>query len=262
MSALMMQAGDSHELDAIPVSGQGEGHGIVAVLGVHELGGQRDDLIHIRRAGVTDFSAADNDALGGGAVDVHAVHICVYDVEELIGVRLHVRSLILGVTGTLDVGLCTVADQIVFLAVFDVFLKSLMVFGATGRVTVKSDRVKRVQGVGAHAALHAAAHTVADEPGHELLLQQIIHRLVNMGRTVVHRTVGFLYHTDVCVLGIVGGVVALLHHIGTADNPVGQITLGTFLAVRTVNLLTVQVNVGLHLQETSFVLFISSNCHF
>ena len=137
-----------------------------------------------------------------------------------------------------------------------------MVLSTARLVAVIGDRVQRVQGVGAHAALHAAAHTMTDQPGHELLLQQVIHRLVDVGAAVMYGTVGILHHADICVLGIVGGVVALLHNIGATNNPVGQITLGTFLAVRTVNLLTVQINVGLHLEETGLVLFISSNCHF
>ena len=259
--SLMMLTGQSHQLDAVPVSGQGKGHGIVAILCIHELGGQGDNLVHIGGAGVTDLRAADDDALSRSAVDVNAVHVRIHDVEELVGIGLHMGSLIFRVPGTLYVSLCAVADQIPLLAVLDVLLETVMILGAAGLVAVIGDGEQGVEGIGAHAALHAAAHAMADQPGHELLLQKIFHRLVNVGRTVMHGAVGVFDHTDVCVIGVVGGVVALLHDIGAADNPVGQVTALALDAVGTVNFLAVQIDIGLHRKKTSLVLFISSNCH-
>ena len=45
--ALVMLAGQRHQLDAVPVGGQSEGDGIVGVVGAHELGGVDNDLVHI-----------------------------------------------------------------------------------------------------------------------------------------------------------------------------------------------------------------------
>ena len=259
--SLVMLAGQSHQLDAVPVSGQSEGNCIVAILGIHELGGQSDDLVYIGSTGVADLGAADNDTLGGGAVDVNTVYISVHDVEELIGVGLHMSSLVLGVTGTLYVGLRAVADQILLLAVLDVLLETGMILSAAGLIAVVGDGEQSVQSVGAHAALHTSAHAVADQTGHELLLQQILYGLMNVGGTVVHGAVGILDHAYVCVIGIIGSVVALLHDVGAADNPVSQIALSAGLAVGTVDFLAVQVDVGLHSQKPLFVLFVSANCH-
>ena len=259
--SLVMLAGQSHQLDAVPVSGQSKGHRIVAVLSIHELGGQSDDLVHVRSAGVADLGAADNDALGGGAVDVNAVNVSVHNVEELIGIGLHMRSLVLGVTGTLHVGLCAVADQVLLLAVLDVLLETGMILGAASLVTVVGDGEQSVQGVGAHAALHTSANAMADQTGHELLLQQVFHRLMNVGGTVVNGAVGLFYHADITVIGVICGVVALLHDVGAADNPVSQIALSAGLAVGTVDLLAVEVDVGLHAEKPLFVLLVSANCH-
>jgi hypothetical protein len=166
-------------------------------------------------------------------------------------------TLILGVPRTLDIGLCAVADEVLLLAVLNVLLETLMILGAAGLVAVIGDREQGVEGIGAHAALHTAANAVADEPGHELLLQQVLHRLVDMGGAVVHGAVGLLYHADIPILGVVGGVIALLHNVGAADDPVSEITV----TIGTVNLLAVQVDIGLHGKKPSFVLLISSDCH-
>ena len=136
-----------------------------------------------------------------------------------------------------------------------------MVLSTARLVAVIGHGEQRVQSIGAHAALHAATHAVADEPGHELLLQQVLHGLVDVGAAVVHGAVRVLYDADICVLGIVGGVVALLHDIGAADDPVGKVTAFALHAVGTVHFLTVQIDVGLHRKKTRLVLFISSNCH-
>ena len=260
-SSLVMLAGQSHQLDAVPVGGQSKGNRIVTVLSIHKLGGQSNDLVHIRSAGVADLSTADNDALGGGTVDIHAVHIGINNVEELVGIGLHMCSLVLGVTGTLYVGLGAVADQVLLLAVLDVLLETGMILGAASLVAVVGDGEQSVQCVRAHAALHTSANAMADQTGHELLLQQVLYRLVNVGGTVVNGAVRLFYHADITVIGIICGVVALLHDIGTADNPVSQIALSAGLAVGTVDLLAVEVDVGLHVQKPLFVLLVSANCH-
>ena len=258
---LVMLTGQSHQLNAFPVCGQSERNSVLSILGIHELGGVDDDLVNVRSVGVADLCAADNDALGGGAVDVYTVNVGSNNMDELIGVGLHMSSLVLGVTGTLNVGLCAVADKVILLAVLDVLLQSCMILSTTCLVAVVGDGEQSVQGVGAHAALHAAAYTMTDQTGHELLLQQIIYGLVDVGAAVMNGTVGILYHADICVIGIVSGVVALLHNIGAADDPVSQIALSAGLAVGTVDLLAVEIDVGLHSQQSSFVLFVSTDSH-
>ena len=86
--SLVMLAGQSHQLDAVPVSGQSKSNSILSVLGIHELGGQSDDLVYIGSTGVANLGAADNDTLGGGAVDVYTVNVGSNNMDELIGVGL------------------------------------------------------------------------------------------------------------------------------------------------------------------------------
>ena len=261
--ALVVLAGQSHQLDAVPVSRQGESHGVVGVVGTHELGGVDDDLVHIGGVGVADLGAANDDALAGLAVHADAVHIGLHHMDELVGVGLHMGALILGVAGTLHIGLGAVAHQVVLLAVGDVLEQAAVVLSAAGLVAVVGDGVQGVHGVGTHAALHAAAHTVADQAGHQLLLQQVLLGAVDVGATVDDLTLHAgdlgLGQADVGVGRIVGSVVALLHDIGAALDPVGQVTLRALLAVGAVDLLPVQIDVGLHLQQALFVLLIGAN---
>ena len=184
-------------------------------------------------------------------------------MEELIGVGLHVGALILGVAGALHVGLGAVADQVVVLAVLQVLVQALVVLGAAGLVAVVGDGEQGVEGVRAHAALHTAAHPVADQAGHQLLLQQVLLGVVDMGGTVdgvAGQVAGDGAHVGVA--GVVGRVIALLHDIGAAHDPVGQVALRALLAVGTVQLLAVQVDVGLHLQQTLFVRLVGANTVF
>ena len=95
MFPLVVESGQGHQLDSVPVSGKCKGNGIPLISPAHELGGSRNDFIHIRRAGVTDFCAPDNDALTGLSVDAHAVRIGPNDMEEHIRVRLLVGPLVL-----------------------------------------------------------------------------------------------------------------------------------------------------------------------
>ena len=110
MGTFVMQSRKGHQLDSVPVSGKREGHRVIAVILAHELGWVYNDFIHIRSAGVTDFGAAHDDALTWFSVHADAVHICLYHVYKGIRVRLHMGAFVLGVAGSLYVGLCAVAD--------------------------------------------------------------------------------------------------------------------------------------------------------
>ena len=68
-----------------------------------------------------------------------------------------------------------------------------------------------------------------------------------------------LSHADVLITGIVGGLIALAHNIGAADDPVSQIAALALDAVGAVDLLTVQIHVGLHIQQTLFIGLIGAN---
>ena len=178
--SLVVLSGKRHDLDARPVSGKREGDRIALVAPAHELGGVRDDLIDVRCAGVADLGAAYDDALAGLAVDADSVDVCLDDMQEHIRIGLLVRSLILGVAASLDVCLCAVADQVILLAILEIFNKSVIVFGSGRLVAVIGSDCDRVQSVRSHAALHAAAHMVADQPCHQLFLQEVILGLMDV----------------------------------------------------------------------------------
>jgi hypothetical protein len=187
-------------------------------------------------------------------------------MEELIRIGLHMSSLIFGISGTLNVSLGAVADKVIFLAICDVLEQALMILGAAGLIAVICDGIQSVQSVRAHAALHTSAHTVADKSCHKLLFQQVLLGMVDVGAAVYLFTlhagdVGFRY-ADVSIARIVSRVIALLHNVSTAYDPVGQVTLGALLAVGTVNLLTVQIHVGLHVEKPFLILFVCSYSHF
>ena len=84
---------------------------------------------------------------------------------------------------------------------------------------------------------------------------------MDMTGTVVLLAVAVIDHAHVRVLRIVGGVIALLHNIGAALDPVRQIAFRTGLAVGTVHALAVQIYIGLHFEHTLFVLFVCTDSH-
>ena len=175
-------------------------------------------------------------------------------------------ALILRVAGALHIRLRAVADKVVLLAVGNVLEQALMILGAAGRVAVIGHGVQGVHGVGAHAALHATADTMADQTGHELLLQQIFLRVMDVGRAVDDRALHAgnvrLGQAHVRIAGVVRRVIALLHDVGTALDPVRQVAAFALDAVGAVELLTVQIHVRLHGEQTRFVLLIGSDILF
>ena len=106
----------------------------------------------------------------GLAVNTDAVHV---------GKQLRVRRSGSGAYGPytwdyIALNVClgaVISDH--FLAVSYVLQKALVIFGAVCLVAVVGDANKAF-GASVPMQLHAAANTVADEPGHELLLQQVI----------------------------------------------------------------------------------------
>ena len=53
-------------------------------------------------------------------------------------------------------------------------------FGPAGLIHIIGHDSQGVQGVTTHAALDAAAHTMAQEPRHPLFLEQVLHALVDV----------------------------------------------------------------------------------
>ena len=83
-------------------------------------------------------------------------------MDKGVRVGLHVGAFVFGITGAFYVCLGTVADQVIFLAVFNVVQQPFVVLCTAGLVTVIGDGKQGVHGVRAHAALHASAYPVAD----------------------------------------------------------------------------------------------------
>ena len=188
-------------------------------------------------------------------------------MDKGIGVGLHVSAFILGVTRALHVRLRTVADKVVLLAVLDVLEQTGMVLSAAGLIAVIGHGIQGVDGVRAHAALHTTTDAVADEAGHKLLLEQVFLAVVDVGAAVDDRAlhagnVG-LRKADIRIAGVIRRVIALLHDVGAALNPVGEVTSLTLDTVGAVNFLAVQVHVRLHSEQTRLVLFVGSDviCH-
>ena len=173
-------------------------------------------------------------------------------MQEHIRIGLLVSSLILGVAASLDVCLRAVADQVVFLAVLQIFEESVIVLGPCRLVAVIGYNSDRVQSVCAHAALHAAAHMVADQLGHQLFLQEVVLGLMDVCAAVDDLTGDMGLHlTYVRVSGVVRDVVALLHDPEAA----------LVAAAHAVQALPVEIYVGAHLLHSLDILFIGSYCH-
>ena len=121
MGPLVMQPRKRHQLHSVPVAGKGKRHCIIRIIRSHELGGIHNNLINIGGVGITDFGSPDNDPLTGLSVHTDSVHIGLHYMNKGIRIRLHVGSLIFGIAGALHISLGTVAYQVIFLAVFNVF---------------------------------------------------------------------------------------------------------------------------------------------
>ena len=125
-------------------SREGKGNGIPFITPSHEFSGRSNNFIHIRRTGITYFCAPHNYTLTRLSVNAHSVHICLYNMQEHIRVRLLMRPLVLGIPAPLYVCLRTIADQIVFLAILQVTVESFMIFGSCGLVTVIGHHRNRI----------------------------------------------------------------------------------------------------------------------
>ena len=120
VGAFVVKSRKGHKLHAVPVSGKGKCNRIVRIIRSHEFGRVNNDLIHVGGIGVTDLCAADDNALTRFSVHSNAVHIRIHHMYKGIRIRLHVGAFVFWIAGALYIGLGTVADQVVFLAVFNI----------------------------------------------------------------------------------------------------------------------------------------------
>ena len=136
MFSLMMTSRKRHKFQAIPVCRKREGDSVSFIAPSHKFSWSRDDLIYVRCAGVTDLGAADDNTLARFAVYSDTVHICLDHMQEHIRIRLLMSTFIFGISASFYIRLCTVTNQIIFLAILQVFVESLMIMGACGLIAV------------------------------------------------------------------------------------------------------------------------------
>ncbi len=258
--SLVVQSRKSHKLNAIPVSRKSECYCIILIFCIHELCRVNDDFINVRSVRVTDLSTTNDDTLTWLSINANTVNVCFYYVYELIRIRLLMSSLIFLISGALNVSLCTVSNKIIFLNVCDILFQSFMIVCATCLITVICYRIQSVHSICTHASLHTSTYSVADQTSHQLFLQQIVDRLVDVTASVMYAIL-VIDNANICIIRVICCVIALFHNISAAFNPVSQISLSALLAVRTVNLLSVKVYVRFHLEHSLFVLLIGSDCH-
>ncbi len=259
--SLVVQSRKSHKLNAIPVSRKSECYCIILIFCIHELCRVNDDFINVRSVRVTDLSTTNDDTLTWLSINANTVNVCFYYVYELIRIRLLMSSLIFLISGALNVSLCTVSNKIIFLNVCDILFQSFMIVCATCLITVICYRIQSVHSICTHTSLHTSTYSVADQTSHQLFLQQIVYRMMNMAASVMYRSIFIFDYANICEFRIVCCFITDFHNISTALDPVSQISLSALLAVRTVNLLSVKVYVRFHLEHSLFVLLIGSDCH-
>ena len=158
-------------VDALGVGRAAEADGVVLVALAHGHGGHDDDLVRVAGAGLVGLGAADHDA----------VVALLDDVQVHVGVGLLVRR---QAAVALGIGHGAVGDEVVVLQVLDVLLEALVVLGAARLVGLVGDRVQRVDGVHADAALEAGAGLLAQQALHLDLLGEVVGGLVDVGEAV------------------------------------------------------------------------------
>lgn len=163
--------GTGDQINALSVSGHREGNGPISVRFLHGAGGDNQDFVRVGSGGIVGLTAADHDAVRTALLDVH------------VQVGVHLLGGTLGAV-TLHVGLAAVGHDIVIVIPGQVLLEPLVIFGAVLLVDLIGGNIQGVDGVAAHAALDAAAGGIAQGADHLLLLQHVIHAVIDMGEAV------------------------------------------------------------------------------
>ena len=83
-----------------------------------------------------------------------------------------------------NIGLSAVGTEIVLLEVFQVCQKTLMVLGLMHLIDLEGNHGQGIHSINTHATLDAAPTLVAIQPGHLLLLHEIIRRAMNVAEAI------------------------------------------------------------------------------
>ena len=163
--------GSRNQSHAFSIGRNRKGHGPVGISSLQSAGGQHQNLVGIGSGGVVGFAARDDDAV---LTTFHNAHV-------QIGIHL-----LRGTLGSiaLHVGLTGVTNQIVILIPRQILLEALVVVSAVVLIHLIGRDVQGINGIATHASLNAAASQMTQFPDHGLLFQQIVWRLIDMGKAV------------------------------------------------------------------------------
>ena len=223
------------------VQRDGEGNGIVLVLGAHGDGGHHDDLVRVQDAGLVRLGAADHDAVG----------TALHHPQEQVGVILRVRGL---AAVALGVGHGAVHGQVVVLHHGQELLEILMVVGAVLLVDLIGGGEHGVEGVHTHAALEAGGGHLAAQALHLHLVAQVVGGLMDMCKTVDPLS---------GIGGDHGHQILILRHlrqiIGHADRVQGRTQDGVLGGI--LDLLAEHVDLHIDLLDGFDILLACHKCH-
>ncbi len=160
-------------LQPVPVARNGEGHGVILVLGAQGPGRDHQDLVGHGGLGDVHLAAVDDDPVLEPLLDPH-----IGARVRLVGRAEHPVAL--------HVGLGAAADEVLRLEAGEPFLEVLVVLGGpvVQLVRLVGDVVDGVRRVDPHAALDAAADLLAEHARHVLFLVQVVRVLMDMGEAV------------------------------------------------------------------------------
>ena len=119
--------------------------------------------------------------MGLGAPYDNAVVSFFDDMQVVIRVRLLVGG---QAAVPFGVGHGAVAGKIVFLYIFEILQKTLIVFGVQFLVHVIGDNGQYIQGIHPDTALKAAPGSPSQQPAHFAFFDQIIDALMDVGKAV------------------------------------------------------------------------------
>ena len=223
------------------VQRNGEGCGVILVLGAHGDGGHHDDLMGVQNAGLVRLRAADHDAVG----------TALHHAQEQIRILLGMRRL---AAVALRVGHGSVDGQVVLLTVHHELLEILMIVGAVLFIYLVGGGEHGVEGVHADAALEAGGGHLAAQPLHLHLVPQVVGGLMDMGETVDTRSgIGGDHGHQILILRHLGQI------IGHTDGVQGRTQDGIFGGI--FDLLTEHIDLHVDLLDGFDVLLACHKCH-
>ncbi len=116
-----------------------------------------------------------------GALDNDTVLPLVHDVKIQVGIGLFV-----GRKASVPLGVChgTVTGKIVFLDIFEILQKALVVLAAALLVDIVGHDGERIQRIHAHTPLKTTARFPAQQSAHFAFFDQVANALVDMGKAI------------------------------------------------------------------------------